>query len=174
MVQDDVVFARNVRPFLEKALWPDPNCGCVSIYCPGHYAAGRRPGFYVEDRGWGTVAAVALVFPNPAARLLVGSSLPVSHRYLGPRNGSKNIDSLVGTWCRHAGRPFFVFTPSLGEHVGHASTLYPHARANGYRRSSTFVGENADVTGELAAQWLLTRNQNLPPPVLAVAARARR
>ncbi|MCH8048436.1 MAG: hypothetical protein IID44_32475, partial [Planctomycetes bacterium] len=46
MVQDDVVFARGVRPFLERALWPAANCGAVSIYCPSNYAVDRPAGFH--------------------------------------------------------------------------------------------------------------------------------
>ena len=158
MVQDDVRFARNIRPFLEFALWPAPNCGCVSIYCPSNYAVGRAPGFHIEDRGWLTWTAQVLIFPNPAARLLVGSSLPVSHRHHGPRKGSRNIDCLVGAWCKNAGRPFYVFTPSLAEHIGETSTLYRHATVSGHRASSTFVGESADISLQLARKLGVQRD----------------
>jgi hypothetical protein len=167
MVQDDVLFARNIRAFLETALWPSPDCGCVSIFCPSHYAVGCAPGFHLEDRGWRTWGALALIFPNPSARALVGSPAPVCHRHHGPRGGSRNIDSLVGAWCRQAGRPFYTFAPSLAEHHGQTSTLYHAATASGRRVSRTFVGETADVAGELAGRWTLSRDSESNGPAVA-------
>ncbi len=105
---------------MEGSLWPAMDCGCVSIYCASHYAVGRAPGFHAEDRGWGTWGALALVFSNPAARAFLSSGFPVGHRHHGPRLGARNIDCVVGAWCKHASRPFYVFTPSLAEHVGYA------------------------------------------------------
>ena len=97
------------------------------------------------NRGWLTWGATALLFPNPSARALLASPLLVSHRHHGPRQGMRNIDCVVGAWCKAARRPYFVFTPSLVEHIGDTSTLYANARATGRRRSATFVGEDADA-----------------------------
>jgi len=148
LVQDDVVFARNIREFLEVALWPHPQVGVVSIYCPSDYAQGLRPGFHVEDRGWNTWTAQALIFPNPSARAALASPIMLNHRHHGPRQGMRNIDCAVGAWCLSAGRPFYVFTPSLAEHVGDTSTLFRGARTWGRRRSATFVGKHFDVARE--------------------------
>ena len=147
MVQDDVVFARGVRPFLERALWPAANCGAVSIYCPSHYAVGQPAGFHLEDRGWGTWAAQALLFSNPSARSLLASCELVNHRHHGPRDGSRNIDCVVGLWCRQTGMPFYVYTPSLAQHIGETSTLYARASAAGRRRATTFIGEDTYARG---------------------------
>ena len=147
MVQDDVVFARGVRPFLERALWPAANCGAVSIYCPSNYAVDRPAGFHLEDRGWGTWAAQALLFSNPSARSLLASCELVNHRHHGPRDGSRNIDCVVGHWCRQAGRPFYVYTPSLAQHIGETSTLYASATTSGRRSATTFIGEDTYPSG---------------------------
>jgi len=58
----------------------------------------------------------------------------------------KNIDCVVGRWCREAGRPFYVHAPSLAQHVGETSTLTPAAAASGRRAATTFIGEDADAT----------------------------
>lgn len=147
MVQDDVVFARGVRPFLERALWPAANCGAVSIYCPSHYAVGQPAGFHLEDRGWGTWTAQTLLLPNPSARALLSDVEVVNHRHHGPREGMKNIDCVVGRWCLAAGRPFYVYTPSLAQHIGETSTLYASASAAGRWSAATFIGEDTYPSG---------------------------
>jgi hypothetical protein len=152
LVQDDVLFARRVRPMLEYELWPSLRAGVVSLYCPSHYAVDKPPGFHRENRGWKTWTAQALVFPNPSARAFLAATLPLDHRHHGPRQGSRNIDCIVGAWCRAARRPFYVFRPSLAEHIGETSTLYPHATATGRRRSSSFVGEDFDASTAILAQ----------------------
>src|SRR5947208_1498100 len=106
MVQDDVLYARNIRPFVECGLWPAANCGCVSIYCPSNYAVNCPPGLDIEDRGWRTWTAQVLIFPNPAARAFLSASAPFDHRHHGPAQCSRNIDCLLGAWCKQAGRPF--------------------------------------------------------------------
>ena len=140
MVQDDVVFARGVRPFLERALWPAANCGAVSIYCPSHYAVGQPAGFHLEDRGWGTWAAQALLFSNPSARSLLASCELVNHRHHGPRDGSRNIDCVVGLWCRQTGMPFYVYTPSLAQHIGESVHDIQVGRQNAHRRRVALTG----------------------------------
>lgn len=122
--QDDVLFSKELRPYLERRLWPAPEVGVVSVYCPSHYAVGRLPGFYIEDHGWSTCGALAYLFSNPSVRRFLGHSLPVDHRHHGPAQGSRNIDSLVGGWCREVGLPYYVHAPSLAEHIGMASTLW--------------------------------------------------
>jgi hypothetical protein len=130
-------------------LWPSTDAGVVSIYCPSIYAVGQPRGFHLEDRGWRNWTAQALIFSNPAARGFIADLGVVNHRHHGRREGMRNIDCVVGHWCRQAGRPFYVHAPSLAQHVGEASTLYPRATASGRRSSSTFVGEDFD-----ARPWL--------------------
>ena len=36
MFQDDLVLAESTRAYLEDALWPAPEVGVVSLYCPSH------------------------------------------------------------------------------------------------------------------------------------------
>jgi len=147
MCQDDVVFCRGLRAFLERSLWPSDRVGVVSLHCPGHYARGKLPGFHIEDRGWDSWGAQAYVFPNNSAFELLGIPAFWLHRAAGPAHGLKNIDSVVGLWCREAKRPYYVHAPSLAEHIGNCSTLHGDVGALwGKRRSADFVGEAVDVS----------------------------
>jgi len=141
--QDDVVFAAGLRDFLERNLWPSPRVGVVSVYAPSHYTEGKSPGFHVEDRGWDSWGALAYVFPNPSARALLGDPMVIDHRHHGPADGLRNIDSVVGLWCQRSGLPYFIHVPSLAQHIGETSTIYPGASAEGQRRADDFA-ERAD------------------------------
>ncbi|QDV53285.1 hypothetical protein [Gimesia fumaroli] len=134
--QDDVLFARNTRDYLECHLWPAAEIGVVSIYCPSHYQQNQDPGFVREDRGWHSWGALAYVFSNPSARLLLSDVAVLSHRGFGPAEGLRQIDAVVGLWCERQHLPYFVHSPSLAQHVGKTSTLYPQASALGHRQAS--------------------------------------
>jgi len=139
LCQDDVLFSANLRDYLERVLWPAPHVGVVSVYCPSHYGLGKPDGFHVEDHGWGTWGALAYVFPNPSARAILTDSLVVNHRHHGPAAGTRNIDSVVGSWCTRSGLPYYVHVPSLAQHVGATSTIRKSAGVRGRRRASQFT-----------------------------------
>lgn len=145
MCQDDVVFCRGLRNYLEETLWPAPRVGVVSLYCPSHVGESGHLGFQLDDRGWDTWGALAYVFSNASARALLRSSLVVNHRNRGPSDGLRNVDSVVGQWCRDSDMPYFIHSPSLAQHVGETSTLFPNVRNEGKRRASTFLGEHAEI-----------------------------
>ena len=69
MVQDDVVFCRNVRGYLERTLWPAQRVGLASVYRPGVYGS-PQAGLAPVDVGRGLMGALTYVFPPPAARQL--------------------------------------------------------------------------------------------------------
>ncbi len=139
MCQDDVIFAASLRDYLERNLWPAPRVGVVSVYSPSHYAQGKPPGFHVEDRGWDSWGALAYIFPNPSARALLSDPMVIDHRHHGPADGLRNIDSVVGLWCRRSGLPYFVHAPSLAQHIGETSTIYPGASLDGWRIADSFA-----------------------------------
>lgn len=145
MCQDDVLFAENIRVYLEETLWPAEEVGVVSLYCPAHYGTNGAPGFYVENHGWNTWGALAYVFPNPAVRALLADEQVIAHRHHGRADGMRNIDSVVGSWCRRSGLPYFVHAPSLSQHTGRTSTLYPRSSARGRRRAARFVSDTAQL-----------------------------
>lgn len=153
LCQDDVVFSRGLRAYLEERLWPAPAVGVVSVYCPSHFASDKRKGFHVVDRGWATWGALAYIFPNPSAHRFLCDPRVVNHRRGGPADGMRNIDSLVGWWCRDVKWPYYVHTPSLAQHIGATSTIWKtgNSGATGKRRADDFPGEEFDVSKE--ATW---------------------
>ena len=145
MLQDDVVFSPGLREYLEEQLWPGPNPGVVSLHTPAHFAPTWGTGFFKADVGWGAWGAQAFIFSNAAARKFLGDLNVVGHPVLGIMDGRKNVDSVVGDWCRRAGREFWLHSPSLTEHIGVRSTLWKSAALSGKRVSADFSGEQTPV-----------------------------
>jgi hypothetical protein len=139
--QDDVLFSKNLRDYLELNLWPADQVGVVSIYCPSHYQQTTNSGFIREDRGWSSWGALAYVFSNPSARSILSDPLVLNHRDFGPAEGLHNIDSVVGYWCERHQLPYYVHFPSLAQHIGEFSTIYPRATASGKRMAHQFLDQ---------------------------------
>lgn len=133
LVQDDVIFCRNVRAYVE-GLDLD---GLVSLY-----RSARHPGVdtYRHQDGHRFIGALAIVIPQQDARRLVASRLAVDHRLRRTRS-TDLIDGALGKWCCDNGTPLWVHGPSLVQHTGHTSTL-GHQEAP----ASTFPGEAFDAT----------------------------
>src|SRR6185437_3020922 len=119
--------------------------GIVSLFCPSHLGTGLESGFHVSDCGWSTWGAQALVFPPVSARAFLADPIGYEHRCVGHGNGLRNIDSLAGQWCRESQLPFFIHVPSLTQHIGETSTLFPTSSLFGKRQASDFPGESADL-----------------------------
>lgn len=166
MVQDDTVFCRGVREFLDGVLWRRvlPNhedgsgatsfcvdsIGVVSLYCPKPYAAGI--GFNEVKRGWSLIGALAYVFTPESAKAIL------SDGYVRNFSGKRNIDSVVGRWASRAGKKVFYLSPSLAQHIGDTSTVWDRATVGGRRRSSNFVGMDFD-----ARELILSEESGLLP-----------
>ena len=147
LVQDDVVFFQHrlLRSYLESILWPGNRPGLVSLFCSRAYTQ-RRTGWHVMQDAlvWG---GQAIIFPHDAALRFLSDSQVIYHR-LSPWNvGLANIDWLIGEWALRVGMPVYLPTPSLAQHVGHVSALWPSVRAYGNRRASRFAGDEAASPG---------------------------
>lgn len=140
MVEDDVLFRRGLRRWLEERLWPLERIGVVSLFCPKTYASDVH-GWKEVKEGWGFAGAQALIFPPPSARLLLGDPLVLHHRRRGPRQGNYDTDAVVGLWAELSKLPVLVHSPSLVQHVGNASTS-GHGRADGPYRSAVDFDSN--------------------------------
>lgn len=144
LVQDDVEFCRNIRTYLEQTLWPAERTGMVSVYCPAVYVR-RTRGFHSVETGWSLVSALTCIFPNAAARSLLGHARVLNHRRAGPYGGVKSIDSVIGQWAKDCGLPAYFHTPSLVQHTGDTSTVWPQATNEGLRHAADFVGAEFDA-----------------------------
>lgn len=141
LCQDDVVFCRGLRDYLEQILWPNPSPQVLSTYCAAVQDRGETFGFQELDEGWQTCGALSLIFPNGVARALLCDSTFLHHRRNGPLKGMVSIDAVVGSWCRKSAITYFVHSPSLTQHIGEQSSLWGHLGLSPRRSASSFPGE---------------------------------
>lgn len=148
MVQDDALFydRQNLREILEDVLWLEGEVGAVSLYCSRVYAA--------EDDGWHVLegkwfwGALAFVFPRESAKRFVTDLKVMEHRWRRRNRGCANVDVVVGEWAARCGLKIYFPTPSLVQHIGEVSTLWPTARATGPRRANRFAGDSGARIGD--------------------------
>ena len=141
IVQDDVVFfdRGNLREYLEDVLWPGRCPGLVSLYC-SKVDSLPEPGWYRREGGW-VSGAHAFLFPAPLAKAFVIDRSVFEHRWIPDPVWSKCLDDLIGDWAVDRGLDVWFPTPSLAQHVGDSSTLWPNARVVGSRRADPFAGD---------------------------------
>jgi hypothetical protein len=139
LVQDDALFydRQNVREYLESCLWPDGDAAAVSLYCPQPYTR-RQPGWYALDGRW-VWGAQAFVFSNSAARHLATDRQVFEHRWSGGR-ADTHVDVEIGNWARRQDKSVYYPVPSLVQHIGQTSTLWPAGQTTGKRRANWFLG----------------------------------
>lgn len=145
LCQDDVLYCQGLREYLESELWPDRALGVVSLHTASHQDRGGL-GFYRTEFGSAAWGAQAYVFSNCGLRALLRDPAVVNHRQRGRLNGERNVDSVVGRWCKESGWGYFLHSPSLTQHIGDTSTLWrTSTKAIGRRQAATFVGEQYDA-----------------------------
>jgi len=156
IAQDDVIYAPDLKRFLEHDLWPANDVGCVSIYSPdkaGYEDASGPQGCRPVDSRW-LIGACALVFPRDVARQIVDHELATNWR--GRAKGEvieptekKAVDTFVGHVLAELNRRPYFYNPSFAQHIADRSTL-GHGGATGIRRSGTFAGEDVSPFSLLA------------------------
>lgn len=143
--QDDVIFVRGLREYLENVHWPGP--GYLNLYTfPSNQELRRaRKGFFRSNqRGLG---ALALVFNNDAMRKLLLAPHMIEKFVPKPGKESrafKAIDGGIVESFKAMGMNEWVHTPSLCQHIGQTSTLN-----NWNPDSACFPGEQFDARGLL-------------------------
>jgi hypothetical protein len=143
IVQDDALFFENagLRPYLETILWPDGGPGVASLFCSKAYDRPGR-GWHRFDGHW-VWCALAFIFSLEAAQRFLADPGVVSHRWDRSRDPLTGIDWRIGEWALATGTPIYYPCPSLVQHIGHSSTLWPGERIFNYRRASRFAGDDA-------------------------------
>lgn len=146
IVQDDIVFCKDVYKFLETYQWPSPKCGLLSVCSSSQYH--RLPlGFAeVENRPkW--AGATALLIPRHVAYQII-ADVDV-YGWGGVVVGAKpseikGIDPWLGQVMQRMNREMWICNPSLGNHIGDESTL-GHGPNTGNRVSLNFPGEEVSA-----------------------------
>lgn len=141
VIQDDALMCAGGSPraYLESVLWPGRAPSLVSLYC-GEPDTAPEPGWHPCD-GVASSGPVALVFPPELAREFVGDPAVLEHRWLANECAATSIGDLVAVWAHGKGVQIWLPTPSLVQHIGETSTLWPMTRAAGSRRASQFADD---------------------------------
>jgi hypothetical protein len=141
-VQDDTIFAAGCREYLDQALWPSVNTGCVSLYTASHYAD------YPSENGWinlskhnrkdhGVWGACSLIFPRYIAEELVRNGRQ--------RKRKAGIDIWVSRQIIYQMKlDYWCASPSLAQHIGYDSPM-KHGAATGKRRAADFSPKEAFI-----------------------------
>jgi hypothetical protein len=141
LIQDDSLFFAHagLRVYLEQILWPGPEPGIVSLFCSRSYTQPVN-GWHRFDGNW-VWCALAFIFSNAAAKRFLADRSVIEHRCATPGEGLTKIDILIGAWAHERQVPLYYPTPSLVQHIGDVSTLWPLARIVGDRRADRFAGD---------------------------------
>jgi len=141
MVQDDALFydREDVRDYLQNSvLWPANGQAIISLYCPAPYTR-STDGWHRRDGRW-VWGALAFIFPNKILRRFLSDQRVLDHRMSkGPR-GLALVDVVIGEWATANGLEIWYPVPSLVQHIGHVSTIWPDSRVMGDRRANRFLG----------------------------------
>lgn len=140
LVQDDTILAgQGLAAWLEKS-WPAEPMACLSLYTAEPYSLPHAGWGKRLDWIWG---ACAIAWKPDAARAFLESN------EVALWEKQSGIDVLIGHYATAAGLPVYYPSPSLAQHVGHTSTVWPSSLAIGARRSTTFIGYNSAALARL-------------------------
>ena len=135
IAEDDAIFTPNILSVIERDLWPCPNTGCVTLYCPHMSQYNNRvngltqttirvPRHDALKKTGNLVGALALLFPRQSLEELV---VHPSIAKWGGSHGQKDdpntkrwelkaVDTWIGRTLAAMGKTIWHYTPSL---VGH-------------------------------------------------------
>lgn len=143
--QDDVIYSKGLRDYLDAALWPEDRdrVGCVSLFtCGAQYPTGdgwwQLPQNVLPRKTYG---GIALVFPRRSLELLVADP---------PGRGSlTKVDIWVGHHCANHGLSYWLHSPSLAQHIGDRSAINPDndQRRPEFRKAFDFCTDVTNLAG---------------------------
>jgi hypothetical protein len=156
LVEDDVVFCRDVAAYLDLRR---AELEVASLYTSARVERaieGRGIGFVRLNPGWNVSSgALALLFSNARMEDLLASDFVRDYRRHPPkdldpqhfrRDGLHHTDCVVGRFAALAGCGIQYHWPSLAQHIGEASYMYPGIKRKHANRSSAhFPGEDTSV-----------------------------
>lgn len=130
IVQDDVIVASGLAEYL--SLVRLPAASILSVFSPSKYV-GDIEGWYevVDPSLW---MAQFLIIERESAKEILESQIVWSIR------GTKQIDNRLGLWAYKNKKRICFHMPSLAEHIGETSTLWPGVGIAGQRKSHAFKG----------------------------------
>lgn len=131
MAQDDAVFAKDLRAYLERVPWPESSYLNLYTFPVNHPGELRRRGIkappdghrgFYESNQLGK-GAVCLVFDGPGVVTVLQNRDHILERCKNPTRGHKAIDGGVVDAMRKSGYREMVHMPSLCQHTGTSSSM---------------------------------------------------
>lgn len=139
VAEDDVVFCRGTRRYLDETLWPEPpeKIGFCSLYRPGGPRAVGQRGWFQSRTRRGECCCQAWVYPAATARMLLNDLRNEC------RPGVIGGDYIVSRWMAIKGLSVWFHGPSLAEHIAPArNSVVGNTRKTRVRTSRDFPGED--------------------------------
>lgn len=155
MCEDDGVFCKNTKKYVEKHIKNAPNFATISPYCPGKYHKPNFVGFHDNCNGQYTWSTLSIIMSNEGVRSFFQDYDVQRHRFeniftddvvwgveVEIQNSVK--DAVLGQWAKKNNLPMFYHTPSLVAHIGSHSTLSKNITSND-NLAFDFVGEDFNL-----------------------------
>jgi hypothetical protein len=136
VIQDDVIFCRGTYDYIRGLENLPGDLGLISLFTPPVYSK-SKPWTRVDD-GCTLFDAQCFFFPAHCVDSLIAC------QELWQLPGNKQIDNRVGLWLKMYGLAAYYHSPSLCQHIGETSTLWPEAKIVGDRMATDFIGEDSD------------------------------
>lgn len=157
-VQDDIWIHPESKQFAEACLWPEDDCGYLSLYTPAHYSTikgVKKPwGVYpiITRSVWGAMCLVwkpetlREVISTDRARSWVGVKKQLGQEEYEKRKQNpeliRNLDTVLGyTISRDLGKKIYYCNPSCCQHISEDSSIGGRP-ATGNRAAGYLAGVN--------------------------------
>lgn len=149
MSEDDVLYNRDSKTYLESSFPHLGNFGSLSIYTPSRYQHHTFHGWHDECRGVETWSTQTVIMSKESVIRFLSYPDTLRHRFQDifhapevkwgvsgdPKNSVK--DAVIGHWAKNNNLPVYFHTPSLAQHIGTTSTIDAT-----FHHSEDFVGED--------------------------------
>jgi len=158
MSEDDVIYNRDSKAYLEFSFPHLGSFGSLSLYTPSRYHQREFQGWHDECHGVETWSTVTVIMSKESVIRFFASEDTQRHRFqdifhapliqwgvnCDPCNSVK--DAVIGHWAKKKELPIYYHTPALAQHIGISSTLSDEkANIENGRMAADFVGENVSL-----------------------------
>lgn len=158
MSEDDVVYNKDSKRYLEFSFPHLGHFGSLSLYTPSRYHRFNFRGWHDECHGVETWSTVTVIMPKESVIQFFACEDTQRHRFqdifnaplvqwgvnCDPQNSVK--DAVLGHWAKKNRLPIFYHTPALAQHIGIKSTISNEtASIDNGRQAADFVGEDVEL-----------------------------
>ncbi len=150
LFQDDafVHYGDALRDYLERVLWLERSPALVTLYNPGiHQSVGWHK--LPDNWDWGTLA---VIFPPELARSFLSDTKVVERAIVRAAEKHLPIPELLREWQLRKRIAVWCPYPSLVQHIGQTSSIWPHVGLTTHRTAPLF---SADLDHPLMADQSL-------------------